>query len=93
MILHLKRFSYGHQGSTKLYKRLQFPLQLVLNRDLITSPSSKVIDLAYLYKYLLKIFVVFLHPINSLHLQACLYLSSCLLCHRCWTFDIVIFDL
>jgi hypothetical protein len=68
MILHLKRFSYGDQGTTKLYKRLQFPLQLVLNRDMLTSPSSKVINLAYLYKYLLKIFVVIFHLINSLHL-------------------------
>lgn len=78
MILHLKRFSYGNQGSTKLYKRLQFPLQLILNRDLLSSPSSKVINIGYFYKYLLKIFVIF-HSISSLFLQGFLFLSSCLL--------------
>ncbi|RCV14375.1 hypothetical protein SETIT_2G420600v2 [Setaria italica] len=41
MILHLKRFSYGNHGSTKVYKPLHFPLQLVLNRDLLSSPSSE----------------------------------------------------
>ncbi|XP_062188331.1 ubiquitin carboxyl-terminal hydrolase 24-like [Phragmites australis] len=41
MILHLKRFSYGNHGSTKVYKPLHFPLQLVLSRDLLTSPSSE----------------------------------------------------
>uniref|UniRef100_A0A453AT72 ubiquitinyl hydrolase 1 n=1 Tax=Aegilops tauschii subsp. strangulata TaxID=200361 RepID=A0A453AT72_AEGTS len=43
MILHLKRFSYGNRGCTKLYKPLHFPLELVLNRDLLSSPSSEVI--------------------------------------------------
>ncbi|XP_044964502.1 ubiquitin carboxyl-terminal hydrolase 24 [Hordeum vulgare subsp. vulgare] len=41
MILHLKRFSYGNRGCTKLYKPLHFPLELVLNRDLLSSPSSE----------------------------------------------------
>ncbi|CAN6226426.1 unnamed protein product [Urochloa humidicola] len=41
MILHLKRFTYGNHGSTKLYKPLHFPLQLSLNRDLLSSPSSE----------------------------------------------------
>ncbi|KAK1678197.1 hypothetical protein QYE76_039045 [Lolium multiflorum] len=41
MILHLKRFSYGNHGCTKLYKPLYFPLELVLNRDLLSSPSSE----------------------------------------------------
>ncbi|CAM0907220.1 unnamed protein product [Alopecurus aequalis] len=41
MILHLKRFSYGNHGCTKLYKPLYFPLELVLHRDLLSSPSSE----------------------------------------------------
>jgi hypothetical protein len=43
MILHLKRFSYGNHGSTKVYKPLHFPKELVLSRDLLSSPSTEVI--------------------------------------------------
>ncbi|PIN17707.1 Ubiquitin-specific protease [Handroanthus impetiginosus] len=41
MVLHLMRFSYGSQGSTKLHKTVRFPLELIVGRELLASPSSE----------------------------------------------------
>ena len=80
MILHLKRFSYGNHGSAKVYKPLHFPLQLVLSRDLLTSPSSEVIICQIcFYKCLLRYLLLYFYWFDGLHVQACFVLSLYLL--------------
>ncbi|XP_047341987.1 ubiquitin carboxyl-terminal hydrolase 24-like [Impatiens glandulifera] len=41
MILHLMRFSFGHNGATKLNKPVRFPIQMELGRKLLVSPSTQ----------------------------------------------------
>nr|XP_043636118.1 ubiquitin carboxyl-terminal hydrolase 24 isoform X2 [Erigeron canadensis] len=41
IILHLMRFSYGSQGSTKILKPVYFPLELILHRELLFQPTTE----------------------------------------------------
>lgn len=91
MILHLKRFSYGNHGSTKLYKPLHFPSELLLSRDLLSSPSPEVIFAGHAFVNVFIFPKYLLISSMGLRVQACFYVSSCIRCPFYLTFRISIF--
>lgn len=75
LIMHLMRFSYGSNGSTKLHKPVRFPLELFLGRELLASPISEV---SFPAQWLVRLMITFIALNHFGLLKISLRLRCCL---------------